>query len=89
MGLQTPRIAKLNAGDDAGAIEDHTKVIELDPSYALAYRNRGVAKMKAGDPKGAALDYEQALRLNPTDSQAGAMRAFILKHLGRGARTGG
>ncbi|MDX1918754.1 MAG: tetratricopeptide repeat protein [Candidatus Caenarcaniphilales bacterium] len=45
------------------AIEYYTKAIKLDPSNALAYRNRGLSKAKIGDHQGALLDLEESKRL--------------------------
>jgi len=35
--------------DYRGAIQDYDKSIELNPSYAFAYNNRGIAKDELGD----------------------------------------
>ena len=40
-------LSKNSSGDYAGAIEDYTKAIELDPKDAVAYYNRGYAKNQA------------------------------------------
>ena len=48
--------AKLNLGDQQGAIKDYTKAIELDPKHVMAYRNRGIAKLALGDNQGGILD---------------------------------
>ena len=45
------------------AIADFTKVIELDPGSAIAYRNRGVLKVREGDGKGGTDDLVKALNI--------------------------
>ena len=57
--------AKNSSGDYAGAIEDYTKAIELDPKFAVAYCNRGNAKDSSGDYAGAIEDYTKAIELDP------------------------
>src|SRR5262249_35167700 len=54
------------------AIADYSKVIELDPKYALAYHNRGLAYEKKGDTDHAVADYRKVLELpavSTTDQQ--------------------
>ena len=51
-----------------GAIEDYTRVIELDPDHALAHLNRGKVRDGQGDHEGAIEDYTRALRLTPADN---------------------
>jgi len=58
-------VAKKNQGDFAGAIEDSTKVIELNREKAGAYDVRGVAKLYIGDYKGAIEDLNEAIKLDP------------------------
>jgi Flp pilus assembly protein TadD len=56
--------ARESTGDDAGAITDFSKVIELDPNNAQAYNDRGFAKEAMGDLEGAAADLNKAAKLN-------------------------
>jgi tetratricopeptide (TPR) repeat protein len=49
------------------AIADYTQAIKLDPTFAPAYRDRGVAYSYLGDYEKALADFNQALRLNPND----------------------
>ena len=46
-----------------GAIEDFSKVIELDSNYAVAYQNRGYAKKGMNDLVGAQKDFDRAIEL--------------------------
>jgi len=45
------------------AIEDYTKAIEINPSNALGYRERGRAKEKLEDYQGAIDDYTKAIEI--------------------------
>ena len=56
---------RTSSGDYAGAIEDYTQAIELDPKFAEAYFNRGNAKHSSGDYAGAIEDYTKAIELDP------------------------
>lgn len=53
-----------------GAIEDFTKVIELDKNFTDAYYNRGTVKMQLSDFTGAISDFDQAIKLNPSHVEA-------------------
>ncbi len=46
------------------AVADYTTSVELNPSYARAYNNRGNARATLGDLEGAVEDYDQALELD-------------------------
>ncbi len=69
--------ARLNSGNNKGAIADFTKAIDLDlnhtPAYlATAYFNRGIAKRIAGDIKGSKADFTKAIELDPMPKDAEA-----------------
>ena len=51
------------AGDYAGAIEQFSQCIEMDPEHDKAYRNRGVAYLKSGDEASALNDFMAAYDL--------------------------
>lgn len=51
------------------AIETYTRAIELSPSYAEAYINRGMARRAKGDLAGSIEDYEKAASINPKSIQ--------------------
>ena len=53
-------LAKYNDGDYAGAIEDYTHVIEIDPENASAHRNRAKAKCRLADTEFARGNVEKA-----------------------------
>ena len=47
------------------AIADYTKVIEIDPSYPLAYNNRSTAYTDKGDYDRAIADLTKAIEIDP------------------------
>jgi tetratricopeptide (TPR) repeat protein len=66
--------ACLDKGKHDEAIADYDKAIALDPSFALAYSNRGLAYAKKGDVDRAIADYDKAiadfrkaLEIDPSD----------------------
>ena len=73
-------IAKQNAGDWKGAVEEWSKLITTDATNARFFSGRGYAKKRAGDPQGAVGDYSEAIRLSPTkgDHYAGRGDAYIM-----------
>ena len=60
-------ISKANQGDQAGALADCAKAIELNPKHALAYKLRGNLRNSQGDLEGSLADYNQAIELNPSN----------------------
>ena len=52
------------------AIEDYSKAIEIKPSDASIYDNRGVSKANLKDYSGAIRDYNKAIELDPNDGGA-------------------
>ncbi|MEZ0229161.1 MAG: tetratricopeptide repeat protein [Planctomycetota bacterium] len=72
---------KLAREDAQGAIEDATKVIDLDPKNALAWLVRGVARGSANDPDGSLDDIGRAIEISPS---ASAFAARAVTHMGQG-----
>jgi tetratricopeptide (TPR) repeat protein len=68
--------------DDAGAIEDFTKAIELDPGSSEAYYSRALAKESSGDLNGALADLNKAIELNPEYIEAYLERGQLRNILG-------
>ena len=57
--------------DYHGAVQDYTKVVELNHNYALAYENMGLIKIYyLHDYQGARKDLTRALELNPSSRRA-------------------
>lgn len=50
-------------GENDYAIADYTEAIRLDPTFEIAYYNRGLAYQAKGDLEHAISDYNEALRL--------------------------
>jgi tetratricopeptide (TPR) repeat protein len=68
-------------GDLAGAIEDATHAIEVDPRCAAAYGTRGVVRDEQGDHKGALEDLTRVIELAPDKAPGWADRAATLLDL--------
>ncbi len=60
--------AKINLGDNRGAIQDCNVAIELDPKGALAYYNRAGAKINLGQKDSGCLDLSKAGELGYMDA---------------------
>jgi tetratricopeptide (TPR) repeat protein len=74
---QTTAVEYLQNGNDAfkqgdydQAIYDYTKAIDINPSLAKAYDNRGVAYAQKGFLAPAIADFTMALANNPNDAEA-------------------
>ncbi len=65
-------------GDHRGAVEDDTRALELDPTSATIWNNRGAARLKVKDATGALADFAHALTLSPRDASILVNRARIL-----------
>jgi tetratricopeptide (TPR) repeat protein len=52
------------------AYSDYSKAIDLNPSFAAAYTNRGTVRVLRNDLVGALRDFRKALRLDPSDEVA-------------------
>ena len=56
---------KMRSHDKAGAIDDLTRAIELDPSFQLAFLLRGAVRRELGDEDGMIADYKRSQELDP------------------------
>lgn len=63
--------------DLAGAIEDLTEAIKLDPRLAVAWRDRGTARMMRGEFDLARADFDTAVGLDREEPKAWAARASL------------
>lgn len=68
-------IAYQNMGEPAKAIEDYSKVIELNPAHAHAFSHRGNAYFDTGNHDAALKDYTRAIELKPDYADAYFNRA--------------
>ncbi|MFN4278804.1 tetratricopeptide repeat protein [Thermosynechococcus sp.] len=63
-------------------IEKNTQVIQVDPSHAKAYYNRGLTHQRLGDAEAAILDYSEAIRINENYAKAYHNRGVARSTLG-------
>ena len=75
-------IAKINLGDNQGAISDLNQVISINPRDANAYDARGVALIVSGDQREAMRDFSQAITINPNLATAYLNRGAAKYKLG-------
>lgn len=70
LARNTRGIVRREQGDYRGAIEDHTRAIELNPQFAAAYAERAEAWMVLGEDGKSIDDYQRAVDLEPDDAPA-------------------
>jgi tetratricopeptide (TPR) repeat protein len=70
---------KLNVSDFAGALEDLTKAVQLNPGLPDVYSYYGVALLRTGDQKGAAEAFLKELAINPNDFNANLQLGVLAK----------
>ncbi len=70
-------------GEYEKAVVAFTKAIELDPSFALAYSNRGWVHIKLGEYEQAITDCSKAIELNPSLASAYNSRGWAYTELGQ------
>jgi tetratricopeptide (TPR) repeat protein len=71
---------------------DYSRAIELDPSFAAAYANRGNVRIVRNDVNGAMADFRKALALDPNDDVTRANFEAIeaaLRKVGAGTSSNG
>ncbi len=56
--------SRLEAGDYEGSIDAYTRAIEMDPTRAVMYENRGVCYSRLGDQQQALADFKKVLSMN-------------------------
>lgn len=64
------------------AINDHNRIIDLDPDESLNYYNRAIAYHANEDYRKALRDYSEAIRRNPTFPDSYYNRAYLHQELG-------
>ena len=70
-----------NTGNYGGAIVSFTAALELRPTLADGYFNRGYAKFKLKDYVGAIDDFDETIAWSPADAQAYYLRAEAHREL--------
>ena len=76
-------LAKARRNDFAGAIDDYTLALALEPSAPVLRARRGWAYLVSGAPQLALRDFEEAIRLDPSSGDAYSGRGSALVALGR------
>ena len=72
---------KYNNGDYQGAIDDLTKVIEINPLLANLYVQRGDLKKHLDKNSDALIDFNKAIELEPDNAYAYYLRATVKSNL--------
>lgn len=81
--LRTLANSKVKQGDYSSAIALLTQLINLNPTSASDYNNRGLLYFQSGQPYKALFDYNQALRIDPTLDSAYNNRANYYASVGQ------
>ena len=77
-------LAQIKANNDPkGSREALDRVIDLQPNFALAFRERGMLSVQAQDYDGGAQDLSQAVRMGLTDPQTLNFLGICYSRLGR------
>jgi len=74
--------AAAEAGDLETAIDEYTRVVELDPTYADAYYNRGLVYDDLGNWEAALVDFDRYVELVPEDPDGYESRAYVYIEMG-------
>lgn len=82
MAWSSRGVARMFLHDSAGAIEDFSKAIELNPQMAALYENRANASAAIKDDKSAMADYAKVLELDPSFAAAYYHRGLLREKLG-------
>lgn len=70
-------LAKLNNGDNWGALHDFSSALKLDTAYTEAYLNRGLIHYNLGKLDEAMADYNKSLTFNPKLGAAFFNKALV------------
>jgi len=68
--------------NNALAMEEFTKAIELDPEYSYAYYNRALVYCQNDELENCLTDYNKAIELNPDNVYWTIERGFLYMELG-------
>ena len=63
--------------DIKGTIEANTKILEINPTYANAYKKIGYLQMQTGNYEKALIAYAKAIELDPKDAMTYNNRAYL------------
>ena len=67
---------KFNAEDYQGAIDEFTKVLEINPKYAMAYLYRGVSYIKLGEKEKGCNDMEKGFEIAKESDNPESWKAY-------------
>lgn len=70
-------VIKTHMNDNAAALVDFNKAVELNPEDSNVYVMRGITRNELGDDIGALADFDMAIKINPKNSSAYSMRACL------------
>ncbi|MBG0744866.1 MAG: tetratricopeptide repeat protein, partial [Cylindrospermopsis raciborskii KL1] len=76
-------IARVNLGDNQGAIDDYSQAIKLDPTNANAYNNRGFVYYDLNNKQNAIDDWQTSIRINNKSSDTLLGLAVALYNQGK------
>ena len=74
-------MARLQLGQDATALEDFTRALDLEPGAADLYDRRGFVLVRMGRYDKALADFEQALRIDPRLALSFVLRGGLFQRL--------
>lgn len=75
-------LAKISIGNYAGALDDYSKAIKIDPKNSNAYYYRSLVKLKLSETEGSVMkmsalaDQEKSLSINPQDAKTSFFSAI-------------
>ncbi len=75
--------ARMEYGDNTGAIHDFDKILEFMPHHAESYYHKAKAKFALNDMEGALADIDKSLSLNPTNWHSQRFKAELLEKTGK------
>jgi tetratricopeptide (TPR) repeat protein len=78
-GFMLMGTTKLSVSDFAGALEDLTKAVQMNPGLPDLYSYYGIALLRTGDQKGAVEAFRKELAMNPNDFTANLQMGVLAK----------
>ena len=72
----TAGVELANKGENDDAITAYTRALEIEPSYTVAYRNRGLAYISTGQYANSVLDLSNAIKIDPNYAEAYSIRGL-------------
>jgi Tfp pilus assembly protein PilF len=85
-GLFLSGLAKLNMGDQAGAVADFEEAIRVDEEYSVAYYYLALVQQRNNDLNSALNNLQTAVKYNPKFKQAFELAAQIMEQMGNPQR---